>query len=129
GTCGSAGDALTAVRSKARAGLCRPRSLTRRDQPCHDVEEDHHRPGQQRQRDKAQAYDGGIDPGVIGKPGGDAHHLGVAAVDQETSVHFYCPWIRIHAIGSEVADKTSRSAETMAPARMVAVSRGEVKEA
>jgi hypothetical protein len=39
------------------------------------------------------------------------------------------PWLRVQAIGSEVAAETSRSAETSAPARTVAVSRAEAKEA
>ena len=64
----------------------------RRQQPRQDVEEDHHRAGQQRQRDEAEADDGRVDAGVIGETGGDAHDLGVAAVDQETSVHFGFLW-------------------------------------
>ena len=70
----------------------------------------------------------GSSAGVVGKTGGDAHNLCVAAVDQETLVHFGfllgLDWL--YAIGSEVAAETSRSAERNAPANTVAVSRMEM---
>jgi hypothetical protein len=116
-----------------RAGTAEKRGSRlsmRREQPSENVEEDHDRPGEQRQGDETQPYNGRIDTRVIGKTGGDTHYLGVAAVDQETSVHLGFPWLRwLQAIGSEVAAETSRSAEMNAPAIMVAAWRAESKEA
>src|SRR5690242_6494922 len=63
------------------------RLLARRQQPRQDVKQDHHRTGHQRHRDEDQADDGWVNAGVVGETGGDAHDLGVAAVDQETLVH------------------------------------------
>ena len=73
----------------------------------------------------------GSTPGVVGESSGDAHYLGVAPVDQETSVHFVVSFgsEELQAIGSEVAAETSRSAERNAPAKTVAVSRAEAKVA
>src|SRR3954452_10353510 len=67
--------------------------LARREQPRHNVEEQGHRSGHQRQSDEPQPDDGRVDAGVIGETGGDAHNLGVAAVDEETSVHFSFLWL------------------------------------
>jgi hypothetical protein len=53
----------------------------------HPVQKDHHRAGDERRRDEAEADHQRVDPRVIGKAGGNAHDLGVATVDQETSVH------------------------------------------
>ena len=52
-----------------------------RQQPCENVEKDHQRAGKQRCRYEAEADDGGVNTGIIGEAGGDAHDLGVAAVD------------------------------------------------
>jgi hypothetical protein len=102
------------------------RLLVRREQPRQDIEEDHHRAGEQGECDQAEPDDGGIDTAVIGETGGDAHDFRVAAVDEETSVHFEFPLLAwLQAIGSEVAAETSRSAERNAPAKIVAVSRME----
>src|SRR6476619_8636245 len=105
------------------------RLLMRREQPRYDVEEDHHGPRQQGQSDDSQSDYRRVDAGVIGETGGDTHDLGVAAVDQETSVHIgFLGLELLHAIVSEVAAETSRSAEMKAPAKIVAVSRTEAIE-
>jgi len=71
------------------AGKSGSRLLVRREQPREYVEEDHHRACEQRRRNEAQANDGRVDSAIIGKTGGDAHDLCVAAVDQETSIHLH----------------------------------------
>jgi hypothetical protein len=106
------------------------RLLMRREHPRQNIKEDHHRPGQQSQRHQAEADDRRVDAAVIGETGGDTHELGVAAVDQETSVHSGFLWLKwLQTIGSEVAAETSRIADRNAPAKIVAVSRAEVIEA
>src|SRR5690348_1217000 len=70
------------------------RLACRREQPRQNVEQDHHRTRQQRQTDEAEADDRWIDAGVVGETGGDAHDLGVAAVDQETSIHLEFPSLK-----------------------------------
>src|SRR4029079_12432714 len=52
-----------------------------------------------------------------------------AAVDQESAVHLETSSDWAQAIGSEVAAETNSSALTSAPAKMVAVSRAEAKDA
>src|SRR5260221_2721908 len=59
------GGSLTAAWLKVRAGLLGRRSCPRREQPRHDVEKQHHRPGDQSQSDKADANDCRVDAGVI----------------------------------------------------------------
>ena len=104
------------------------RLLMRREQPRQNVKEDHHRAGQQSQRHQAEADDRRVDAAVIGETGGDTHELGVAAVDQETSVHSGFLWFEwLQTIGSEVAAETSRSAVRNAPANTVAAWRAEAK--
>src|SRR5438552_9568859 len=81
----------------APAEKSRPRLLVRREKPRQHIEEDHYRASQQSERDQPEADNRRIDAAVVGQPGGDAHHLGVAAVDQETSVHlssFCLEWFR-----------------------------------
>src|SRR6185369_997665 len=51
------------------------RLLPRREQPRHNVEENHYRTGHQRKGDEPQADNGRVDTGVIGETGGDAHDL------------------------------------------------------
>jgi len=63
----------------------------RREQPREHVEQDHHRAREQGRGDEAEADHQRVDAGIIGKPGGDAHDLGFAPVDEETSVHFESP--------------------------------------
>src|SRR5205085_11401356 len=104
--------------------------LLGRQPPDEHIEQDHERAGDQGQANEAEADQQRIDAGIVGEPGGDAHDLGVAPVDQETSVHFkFSLRFGVQAIGSDVAAETSKSADTSAPARMVAVSRAETKEA
>src|SRR3954470_3687946 len=76
------------------------------------VEQDDERTGDQGQADEAQADQQRVDAGIIGQPGGDAHHFGVAPVDQETSLHFEFSLNGGQAIGSDVAAETSSSADT-----------------
>src|SRR5438270_9122749 len=90
--CGSEAVTPTQMRLAASAEKGGWRLLVGRQQPRHKVEEDHYRPRQKRGRDEGQPDYGRIDTGIVGKSGGDAHHLGIAPVDQETSVHFFwCP--------------------------------------
>src|SRR5919112_937712 len=113
------GASMRLATAAGKSGWRLPRG---RQQPCNHVEEDHQRAGQQRRSDEAEADDRHIEAGVVGEPGGDAHYLGVATIDHETSVH--CGFLeRPHVIGSEIVAETSRSAETKAPANSVAVSR------
>ena len=74
-----------------------------------DVEEDHHRAGHKRQCHKAKTDQGRVNAGKVGEAGGDAHDLGVAPVDQETSVHSQVSVVGVQAIGSEVAAETNRA--------------------
>jgi hypothetical protein len=67
------------------------RLLRWRQQPCEDVEQDHHRAGKQHCCNEAEGDDGRVDAALVGKTGGDAHDLGVAAVNQETLVHLGFP--------------------------------------
>jgi hypothetical protein len=79
---------MTAMfRQAPAAGKSGWRILPRRQQARQKIEQDHQWPGDQRRGDERQPHDGWIDPAVVGDPGGDAHELGVAPVDQETSVH------------------------------------------
>jgi len=80
------------MRFAARVEKSGSRLLPRREEPGQDVEEDHHRPSEERGGDEAEANNRRIDAGLIGDTGGDAHDLGVAAVDQETSIHVEFPW-------------------------------------
>src|SRR6185312_4176119 len=92
-----------------------------------DVEEDHHRPGEERGGDEAEANNRRIDAGVIGDTGGDAHDLGVPRlIRKRPFMSSFLGERGLQAIGSEVAAETSRSAEMKAPAKIVAVSRIEV---
>jgi hypothetical protein len=102
-------------------GKSSSRLLVRREQPRQNIEKDHDWPGEQSQRNEAEPDNSRIHTGIIGKTGGDTHDLGIAAVDQETSVHLGFPWFKWpQAIGKDVAAETSRSAEMNAPAIMVA---------
>jgi len=77
--------------SVSPAGKSGWRLLVRRQQPSHDIEENHHWPGQKRQCDDPDANHRRIEAGVVGDARGDTHDLGVAAIDEETSVHFGFP--------------------------------------
>src|SRR5204863_8432970 len=62
-----------------------------RQPPGEDVEQDHDRSADERQGDEAEADQQRVDARVIAKARGDAHDLGVAAIDEETSVHGHGP--------------------------------------
>ena len=85
---------------------------------------------QQRGQDQAKADDKGVDPGEIGKAGGNAHDLGLLAVEKKTLVHFVkssCETVQ--AIGSgPTAALTNSSEARKAPAKLTASWRVSRKE-
>src|SRR3954451_18614507 len=97
-------------------------------QPCDHVEEDSDEAGKQGEGDQSEADHGRVEAAIIGDARGDAHHLAVVTIDHETIGHEESPLRAFrHAIGSEVAADTRRSAEMKEPARTVAVLRAEAK--
>ena len=115
------------MRAARAFGKARSRSLVRREQAGEDVKQDHHWSGEQYQCNEAQPDNSRVNPGVIGKTGGDAHQFRIAAVYEETSVHrdFLVQNQSVQAIGNDVAAEMSSIAERSAPTRTAVVSRME----
>ena len=84
-----------------------------------EVKYEDDRAGQKQGSDQGNADDRRVDPGVVRDPGGDAHDLGIAPVDQEFVGHSF---LHVQAM-SEVALLTNSMAVMKAAARAVAVSR------
>jgi hypothetical protein len=89
-----------------------------RQPPGKEIEENYKRAGQEQRRYERQPDHKDIDAAVVGDPGGDAHDLGVAPVDQKTIGQSS---LRFQAM-REVALLTNSIAVMNAAVRAVAVS-------